>query len=101
MADGDSASMDVDLLEWNSKRLDRVNGLRSECFVDFIKVDVFLAEACLLQNLWDGVCRTDAHDSGRDTDNGGADEFANDRKTKTFGDGTTSQKDCSCTVGDL
>ena len=84
------ATVHIHLVEWNANLLDRVNGLRRKGLVDFVKVNVVLSQTSLLQNLWNCVGRTHAHDPRRNTNRTGCDIFAKDGKSKAFSDRSTS-----------
>ena len=98
MADGDSTTVNVDLLEGNTNFLHAEDGLTGKGFVDLVEVNIVLSQAGLFEYSWDGVSGTDTHDSWWDTNNSCGDEFTDDGQTETFGDRSAGKDDCCGTV---
>ena len=86
MADGDSTTVNVDLLEGNTNFLHAEDGLAGEGLVDLVKVNIVLGQTGLFEYSWDGVSGADTHDSWGHTDNSCGDEFTDNGETETFGD---------------
>lgn len=66
---------------------------RGECLVDFEDVNVVLGQVELAQELGDRGCRSDTHDTGRDTSDSGAAEFGEDGLVQLNGLGAAHEKD--------
>ena len=82
---GDGTAVDVHFFERNPNFVDGVDGLGCKRLVDFEEIDIVLVETSVFEYFGYGVCWTDAHDSGRDTDDCRGDVFANDRETQFLG----------------
>ena len=84
-----------------TKLVSAPGGLGGEGLVELVDVDVVLVESSLVEDLWDGVGRSDAHDSWWDTSHGVGDESADNWPSVLLGDGSSGQEDSGGSVGDL
>ena len=85
VAHRDSTAVNVHLLERNTNLLDRPDSLRSESFIDFVKVHFLFPKPSFLQDFGNSKARADTHDPGRNTDDGRSDVLADDGESETLG----------------
>jgi len=101
MTNGNSSTPWVDLFVWDSDLVDGIESLRGECLIDFIKVNIILGDAVLLQQLGDGVGGTDAHDPRGYANNRSTNKLADNGEAQLLGNRTSGEKDGSSTIGNL
>ena len=71
------------------------NRLAGKRLVDFVEVDLLLLQAGLLEHSGDSERRANAHDPGRDADDGGGDKPAKDGQPEPLRDRAACEKDGS------
>ena len=82
MSDG----ADTHLLLANTQMLHTHNSLARKRLIDLEEIDILQGQTGKVEDLGNSIGRSDTHNLGRDSSNGGGTEFAEHRETKTFGD---------------
>ena len=101
VAEGHGAALGVKLLSGNAELLYAVRGLRCESLVDFKDINIVHGEAAVVEGGRDGVSGANAHDLGRDTSDGEANNTAIDAGTETSSNISAGEEDAAGTIGDL
>jgi hypothetical protein len=91
MTQGNGATSSIELFPRDLKLIDGVSGLTSESLVDFPDINVFDAESCLLEGLWDSESWTNAHDFWWDTCAGKAEHSSSDWEAEFDSNGSSSE----------
>lgn len=101
MPDSNRTSMYIHLVDINPEFLHTVYSLTGKRLIDLPKVHVSQGDPGFLEDARDSVRRADAHDTGRDTDGDGGDEFTDDGEVETSGHRAAGEEDSSSTIGYL
>ena len=101
MAEGNGTTLRVDLLGGDAELVGAPQALAGESLVDLEDVNVVLGDAGQLEDLGDGLPGANAHEKGRDADDGGGDELAQDGLAELLGGRALHQEDSSSAIADL
>jgi hypothetical protein len=98
---GNSTTLGVDLLEGDVELLSAVDGLGGEGFVEFDNVNVGDLNTSAFSGDGDGIGRSDAHDTGRNTSNSGSNVLAKDGQVELLGSLALHEQNSGSTIRNL
>ena len=101
MTEGNSATFRVELLLGDSKLLDAVCCLGSECLINFEDIDIINGKSASLEGSWDSKSRSDSHNLGRNTGSGKAYNAADNSASEASCDISASKKYAGGAISDL